>query len=368
MKAAVVGLGIGMAHVAGYLDSPYTELSAVCDLLPERLASVGGTFSSGSMLSLKPLFGGDLLENRWEDIGVKATDRLEEIVSDPEIDIVSICTPDYLHAEHADMVIRSGKHLLLEKPIDIDLHKAFRISDAVMNSEKSFGLGYEFRVNPAVMKLQELAASGDLGVIRGFSLHHFRTPFRRDKWQDWIQDEKRSGGLIVEETCHWFDLARFVTGREIDSVQCVTEQGMLPEVEFENIAYINGTYIDGGVFQLSHILTGFDFSLQISVHGTKGTAWCSLKDAPVSLLDDGQTDYLGLVCLGTPDMPPEQVQRWRWGLEATEPWNIRELTKIFAERVLYGLDQIAGIDDGIESLKWALNARRSAAEGRIISR
>jgi UDP-N-acetyl-2-amino-2-deoxyglucuronate dehydrogenase len=120
LKAAVVGLGIGMAHVAGYIQSPDTELYAVCDLMPERLSKVGGTFNQGSMLCLRPLISMDILGNSWEEIGVKTFSSLDELLEDDAIDIISICTPDYLHAEHAEKVIKAGKHLLLEKPIDIN--------------------------------------------------------------------------------------------------------------------------------------------------------------------------------------------------------------------------------------------------------
>lgn len=367
-KAAVVGLGIGMAHVAGYLDSPYAELYAVCDLLPGRLNMVGGTFALGSMLSLKPLFQDSILGKKWEDIGVKTFTDLDELLSDPQIEIVSLCTPDYLHAEHAEKVINAGKHLLMEKPLDINLNKANRISETILNANVSFGLGYEFRVNPAILMLKSFVDQGRIGQVKGFSLYHFRTPFRRDKWNNWIQSKECSGGLIVEETCHWLDLARFVTGKEIESIHSVTEEGILPEVDFENIAYINGTYHDGGVFQISHVLTGFDFSLQLVVHGTKSTAWCSLKEAVYSALDDGKSDYLGLVCIGKPDIFTEEVERWIWGWEATEPWNIRDLVIGFTEKVLNGMDQAAGIHDGIESLRWALLANQSAVEKRVIRR
>ncbi len=357
MKAAVVGLGIGMAHAAGYLESPDAELYAVCDLLPHRLQRVGGTFDSGSMLCLKPLFDEALLTKTWQEIGVKIFTDIDLLLADPEVELVSICTPDFLHAEHAEKVLKAGKHLLLEKPADIDLDAAKRIRTAIQDSGCRFGLGYEFRVNPAIEKLRELRISGVIGEVRAISLHHFRTPFKRDKWNNWIQQRVFSGGLIVEETCHWIDLVRFLSGKEIDSIQCTADSGILPETDFEDAVFINGTYREGGVFQIAHILTGFDFDLKIAVHGSQGTLWCALKDEPYSVLDNGETSYCGLVVAGQPGMAREKVQRWTWGLEATEPWNIRELVKRVAESAAKGVEPPAGIQDGIESLRWAIKAR-----------
>ena len=127
MKAAVVGLGIGMAHVAGYLQSSQAELYAVCDLIPERLAKVRGTFDQGSMLCLEPLFDEKMLTRQWGDIGVKTFTSLDELLKDDAVDIISICTPDYLHAEHAEKAVRAGKHLLLGKPVDIRIEEAEKL-------------------------------------------------------------------------------------------------------------------------------------------------------------------------------------------------------------------------------------------------
>jgi len=365
MKAAVAGLGIGMAHVAGYLQSSQAELYAVCDLIPERLAKVRGTFDQGSMLCLEPLFDEKMLTGQWGDIGVKTFTSLDELLKDDAVDIISICTPDYLHAEHAEKAVRAGKHLLLEKPVDIRIEQAEKLHSVLESSEKLFCLGYEFRVNPAVLKMKELADSGAVGSVEAFSLYHFRTPFRRDKWQSWIQQKEKSGGLIVEETCHWFDLARYITGKEVESLHCVTADGIHDDFDFEDIAYINGTYPEWGILQISHALTGFDFSLQLTLHGSNGTVWCGLKEESYSSLDDGKTDYLGIVSYGKPGGVPKDTEVFTWGEEATEPWNIMEMTKNFVACVAEERKPIADFSDGIESLKLSLLAGESARDGRI---
>jgi len=365
-KAAVVGLGIGMAHVSGYLESEFAQLHAVCDLMPERLASVGGTFKQGSMLCLKQLFPQELLEKKWEDLGVKVYRRLEDLLNDSEIDIVSICTPDYLHPDHLSLVMASHKHILLEKPLAIELEAAAEMEYGIRNYDRSFAIGYEFRVNPAIMLMRELVATGKVGEVEAFSLYHFRTPFRRDKWNHWIQHKEFSGGLVVEETCHWFDLARFITDKEVDTVHCVTNNAINKDFDFEDIAYINGTFREGGILQISHALTGFDFSLQLTVHGTGGTIWCALKEEAFSSLDNGASNHLAIVCLGTPGMKPQDAQVWTFGQEATEPFNIRDMVKLFCRNLAEGKAQITGYDDAYESLRIALAALRSAQEKSVV--
>jgi predicted dehydrogenase len=365
-KAAVIGLGIGMAHVSGYMESEFAQLYAVCDLMPERLASVGGTFKQGSMLCLKQLFPQELLEKSWEDIGVIVYRRIEDLLNDSEIDIVSICTPDYLHPDHLSKVMASHKHIFLEKPLAIELQAASSMESEIRNYDRSFAIGYEFRVNPAIALLRELVTTGKVGKVEAFSLYHFRTPFRLDKWNHWIQRKECSGGLVIEETCHWFDLARFITGKEVSTVHCVTNDAINKDFNFEDIAYINGTFRDGGILQISHALTGFDFSLQLTVHGTEGTVWCSLKEDVFSSLDNGSSNHLAVVCLGKPGMKPKDAQVWTFGEEATEPFNIREMVKLYCRNLAEGKAQITGFDDAFESLRIAVGALQSAREKVVV--
>jgi predicted dehydrogenase len=365
-RAVVVGLGIGMAHARAYMESDYACLYGVSELNPVRLSKVGGTFSEGNMICLRPLFPDEMLDRRWEDLGVKVFPSLDAVLADPDVDIVSICTPDYLHPEHLRKAMASGKDILLEKPLAITLDEARSIEPEIRSYGHDFAIAYEFRSIPPVVQLRNLVQSGELGDVKAFSLYHFRTPFKRDKWNHWIQKRACSGGLLVEETCHWFDLARFITGKEIDSVSCVTEGGINEGFDFEDIAYVNGRYKDGGVFQISHALTGFDFSLQLTVHGTKKVAWCNFKETESSSLDAGQTDYYAVVSVGPVGGGVEDASVTTYGLEATEPWAIKEQVLNYCREAALGKPHGAGVDDGMKSLEAALCSEESARTGAAV--
>lgn len=360
IRAAVVGLGIGMAHVAGYLESEEAELYAVCDLIESRRDRVGGTFDFGSMLCLRPLFDESLLSRRWQEIGVKVFTSFEMLLEDPLVDVVSICTPDYLHPEHLRLAMDSGKHILLEKPVGISLEEAERLAPAVAAYPKKISIGYEFRINPAITRMRRIVRSGEIGEVEAFSLYHFRTPFLRDKWNQWIQKREYSGGLVVEETCHWFDLAAYITGKRIGELSCLTTPSILDDFDFEDVAYIQGRYVQGGIFQISHALTGFDFSLQLTVHGTKGTLWCNLKEESHSLLDAGSTDHWGILCKGAPNAPKQEVTTWVYGSEVSEAENIRDYVKSFCSQIVNDQRPMATFDDGLVSLKASLQALEAA--------
>jgi predicted dehydrogenase len=363
MKAAVIGLGIGHGHCAGYLESPHAELAAVCDLMPERLAGVEGTFEQGSMRELRQLYAPELLGRKWEEIGVKTYTSPEQLLKDQSIEVISLCTPDYTHAELAVRILQSGRHLFMEKPLALSLPEAEAIGRALASSGSSFAVDYEFRLNPAIIQIRRLIDAGTVGTVEAFTLYHFRRPFKRDKWQGWIQRRESSGGLIVEETSHWLDLLRFLTGTEVASLSCDTSAAIHPDFDFEDIAFIQGSLSAGGIFQISHALSGFDFNLNLTLHGSKATVWCHLKDNPVSRLDEMQSSYCALVAWGDPNRGPEAADSRVYGLEATEPHNIRDFTMDFVRCIVEGRKPAVGYEEALRALELALAARQAAAAG-----
>jgi predicted dehydrogenase len=363
MKAAVIGLGIGHGHCAGYLDSPHAELAAVCDLMPQRLAAVGGTFQQGSWQDLRQLYPPELLGRSWEEIGVKTYTSVDELLEDDSIRIISLCTPDHTHAELAVRILRSGRHLLMEKPLALSLAEAQAIGRALTSSNGTFAVDYEFRLNPAIARIRRLVEEGILGKVEAFTLYHFRRPFKRDKWQGWIQRQATCGGLIVEETSHWLDLLRFLTGGEVAELSCKTSAAIHPDFDFEDIAFIQGSLSAGGIFQISHALSGFDFSLNLTLHGSRATVWCHLKDKPVSPLDGKQSSYCALLAWGDPNRGPEAADSRVYGVEATEPHNIRDFTMHFVRCIAEGRKPAVGYEDALRALELAIAAREAAADG-----
>jgi len=366
MNCAVVGLGIGMAHVAGYRKAPEARLVAVADPWTPRREKIGGTFSQGSMSSLRPLFSENDYDRPWSDWGVRAYTDIREVAQDKEIELVSLCTPDFLHEEHALILLNAGKHLILEKPVALSLEGAERIRDAGEAAGRRVAVAYEFRLNPGSLALKALIERGELGDIRAFSLYHFRTPFRRDKWNNWIQSEAGSGGLIVEETSHWFDLARYLTGKEFATVQTVGTADIHPDFDYEDVAFCQGRFTDGTAWQISHALSGFDFSFSIQVHGTRGTAWLGLKDDTYSSLDAGASTHWGVLSHAPLNSGSRDAVVRVFDSEAGEPESIRDNVAALVECFVRDEPFPTTLDDGIKALSVALAARKSYRSGELV--
>ena len=125
---AVVGLGIGKAHVDAAAASKKCELVAVCDLIQAKLDKVVERYP-GTLTYLD----------------------FDEMLKNPEIDVVSICLPSAMHAEFAVRAMEAGKHVLVEKPIDITVDAAMKIEEARVRTGKIAGVIHQNR-NNAVMK------------------------------------------------------------------------------------------------------------------------------------------------------------------------------------------------------------------------
>jgi myo-inositol 2-dehydrogenase/D-chiro-inositol 1-dehydrogenase len=240
------------------------------------------------------------------------------------------------------------------------------LAAAAQASDRRISIGFEMRVNPAVLKIRQLIDAGTVGDVRAFSLYQHRASFRRDKWQKWIQERERSGGLLVEETCHWFDLARFLTGKEVTHLHCVGTGLVHADFDYEDIAFVQGTFAGGSVFQIGHSLTGFDFSLIIQVHGDRGSIWCGIKADPHSLLDGGQSTYMGIVSWGPVNAAPGEGSFVTYGDEVREGESIRDNVARTVNALRDGTPFTAEFDDGLRSLQIALAARHSLESGEPV--
>ena len=340
--AGVIGLGVGRAHVIGLMESKYARMLAVCDLMEDRLAQAREYFKTDT----------------YSDI--------DEFLAREDIDLVVVATPDHTHREVALAVIDAGKHLLLEKPVALDIPSAVDIVSAAKQKDVKLCVGYEYRLNPVTVRTKELIEQGVLGTIAGMSLQHFRGPFMRDKWEQWIQKKKYSGGMIVEETCHWFDLLRHYKGMEMTRVNCVKNDWVFDDFDFEDLAFAHGTFEDGSIWEVSHVLTGFDFDLTIIINGTKGTLWSSVKDKERSSLDNYVTEHMGVLAYRAHGRPPEETVVEVFGPEIHEVRNIADFAGYFAQVVAEDLPVPVTGEDGIAALNIALCASMSADEGRVV--
>lgn len=157
----------------------------------------------------------DNLGEKAESYGWEETcESWEEVVNRPDIDIVDICTPNFLHPPVAIAAAKAGKHVICEKPLANTSKEAMDMLKAVEKAGVKHMCGFSYRFAPAVMSIKQMIEKGELGRI-----HHFRAAYQ----QDWIVDpnfpmvwrlkkQHTGSGALGDIGAHSTDLCHYLIG------------------------------------------------------------------------------------------------------------------------------------------------------------
>jgi len=191
MKVGIIGLRMGRSHLIGYLQNPNTEVYGICDTDEKILKSVKDEF--------KIPF---------------ATSDYRELINIKDIDIVSVASPDFYHREHSVGALLSGKHVLCEKPLALNLEDCIEIIKAVKKSGKKFMIGQVCRFAPGFVLTKEIIESGEIGelfFVESEYAHDYRVAEGVGKWRKDPRREPFIGG-----GCHAVDLLRWIAGDPVE--------------------------------------------------------------------------------------------------------------------------------------------------------
>ena len=136
----------------------------------------------------------------------------DEILADPKIDAVLICSSTDTHSGLVVAAARAGKHIFCEKPIDHSLEKIDRALEAVEKAGVKLQVGFNRRFDPNFERVRKAVVSGEIGKP------HLMHIISRDPAPPPISYVKVSGGMFLDMTIHDFDMARFLIGDEVDEI------------------------------------------------------------------------------------------------------------------------------------------------------
>ncbi|MEL7447654.1 MAG: Gfo/Idh/MocA family oxidoreductase [Pseudomonadota bacterium] len=133
-------------------------------------------------------------------------ESLESACEDPDVDALIVCTPNHTHVDVLEVAARSGKPILLEKPMATTLAGAKRILDIATGYPSFIQVGLQYRYKaPYVEARHEVIDRASVGSVKMLSMSEYRPPFL-DKVGQWNKFNQFSGGTLVEKCCHYFDL------------------------------------------------------------------------------------------------------------------------------------------------------------------
>ncbi len=132
-----------------------------------------------------------------------------DLLADPEVDAVIISTPNHTHANVLVDVFQTTKHILIEKPLCTTMKDCFKIEEAAAKHPGVVWVGMMHRYIPAASRMIEVAHSGRLGQLRMLSIRVHRGPFLK-KTGDWNRFNRNTGGSLMEECAHFFDMMSLI--------------------------------------------------------------------------------------------------------------------------------------------------------------
>ena len=149
-------------------------------------------------------------------LGVAKALTTDEIISDPSIDVIHICTPNVFHAELAEKAIRAGKSVVCEKPLAISVEEAQKLSDLAREFGVIASIPFVYRYYPSVQEAKDRIKNlrEPLNLLHGYYLQDWLS---REKTVNWRIDPKLGGPsrAFADIGVHWCDLVEYVTGHKI---------------------------------------------------------------------------------------------------------------------------------------------------------
>jgi predicted dehydrogenase len=197
LRAALVGYGnIGPVHARAVVALRSARLAAVCDLDPARL---------------------ELARADWaaEQDPPRLLTDYAELLSRGDIDVVHLCTPHFLHLPMAAQALRSGCHVLLEKPMALDFAGAVELEKVWRESGRQLGLCFQNRYRPSVIEAMRLLKKEEFGKLLGIrailawkrdAAYYAQAKLWKGHWAT------EGGGVLINQAIHTIDLIQWLGG------------------------------------------------------------------------------------------------------------------------------------------------------------
>ena len=190
-RVAVIGAGIGAAHVEGLRENAQGyELAVVCDLDPSRAASLAATMP-----------------------GAAAETSYRAVLARSDVDLVDICTPPYLHFDAIMAALAAGKNVLCEKPLVGSLAQVERIMRAAEQANRTVVPVYQYRYGNGLARLRRLIDAGLTGrsLVASITTHWNRQADYYDvRWRG--RKTTELGGAVLGHVIHLHDLLTVTMG------------------------------------------------------------------------------------------------------------------------------------------------------------
>ncbi len=248
---------MGSAHLEAYAQVKGFELAAVASSSEKKragdLGDVGGNLGRGAGVV---------------DFGpAQRYATAEELIADPGVQAVDICTPTHLHKPLALSALAAGKHVLVEKPMALSAADCDAMIQAAREAGRVLMVAQVLRFFPEYAAARARLLSGALGPVRAAS---FRRRCAAPAWGGWLKDPERSGGGILDLLIHDLDFCQHVFGNP-GSIRAVGYEDLETGIDFVEAQLDYGDGVPVIVSGGWHHPVSFPFSMEFTILCEGGT-------------------------------------------------------------------------------------------------
>ena len=295
-----------------------------------------------------------------------------EMIQENIVDVYLISSPNFTHIEILKDVIKTKKHILVEKPLCTNTKDCLEIKNFTKDYPSIFWIAMEYRYMPPVSKFINEIKNNKIGSLKTLTIREHRFPFLK-KVNNWNRFEKNTGGTLVEKCCHFFDLMRLIVGSKPVSVYASGGQdvnhlneeyeGKKPDI-IDN-AYVIVNFENGArsLLELCMFAENSDMQEELVATGNKGKI-----ETEVPSNDSGKTSSNLRIGMRDGKTHIEKIEVDKKIIEAGHHHGSTYYQHIaFLKAIENCSDPEVSLEDGLFAVAMGEAAEQSIKKGRLIN-
>jgi len=249
IQFAIIGCGrIAQRHATQIAQ--VGNLKAVCDIELEKATQLGNNFNATVYSNYKQL-----------------------LISETEIDVIVICTPNALHASQSIQALEAGFHVIVEKPMAIQSEDGKKMIEAATRANKHLFAVKQNRYNPPVVAVKQALENGYLGKIFSLHLNCFWNRNADYYANSWKGTKGLDGGTLFTQFSHFIDLLYWLNG-DVTNIQAITKNFAHQNIiEFEDTGAVLLQFANGSIGSIHYTVNSFEKNMEgsLTIFAEKGT-------------------------------------------------------------------------------------------------
>lgn len=247
---AIVGCGrIAQRHAEHIDNTDQCKLVACCDIVSDKAESLANKYNAKSYL------------------------KIEDLLNNDDVDIISVCSPNGLHATHSILGLKAGKHVLCEKPMALSSFDCGEMIQTAEKANKRLFIIKQNRYNPPVKAVKNLITDGTLGKIYNIQLSCFWNRNENYYENSWKGTKNLDGGTLFTQFSHFIDLLYYLNGDIKNTLAFGDNFDHEEIIEFEDTGVVALKFQNGALGTVNYTVNSFGKNMEgsLTIFAENGT-------------------------------------------------------------------------------------------------